>query len=88
MLSWLSNKLYAAGAILILFLAALSEIFRRRGNHWKEKAKQREAALRRKAEIEEADLEIDSEYSELAARSKEDRDNGKVPSHLSDPDDF
>ena len=43
-MTWITNKLHAVGVFLILLFGVLAEILRRRGDHWKEKAEQREAA--------------------------------------------
>ncbi len=90
MLLGLKAKALAAGAILLTvlgFFLRLKIVTKQR-----DKAKQTAAKYKswseRQTQTAEGDAEIDQEFSDLKRASKKDAQDGKVPSHLSDPNKF
>lgn len=73
---------------VIAFLVLLAKYFKDKADRATRRAKRTETQILRKEEMDEVEAEIDAEYSDLERASKEDRANGQVPEHLSDPDDF
>ena len=86
----LTAKLYGALAIVLAFLAA---IFRfRQVKEQRDKARQRadnaEAQIDEANKVNEAESELDNEFSDLERESKHDQANGDMPSHIRDRNDY
>jgi len=80
-------KLIAAGSLALAAIAAIIRIsfLKNQRDSLKTKAKTLEAQVRQQAEIEQADAEIEQEYSRRATEARRVIDEGGIPDHLRDP---
>ena len=86
----LKAKLIAAGALLATalgFLVRLKIVTSQRDKA-KHKAEQYKAWSERQEETATKDSELEQEFSHRAQEANEDVKEGKVPDHLSNPNDF
>lgn len=74
--------LAAAGA----FLFGLLTYYRSKSKRATERAEQAEKTIQYREHVEEADTEIEQDFSRRAIEANKDIKNGEVPRNLSDPD--
>lgn len=83
-------KLYGALALVLTFLAAILRF--RQVKEQRDKARQRaanaEAQIGEANKVNEAESELDQEFSDLERESKNAQKDGEIPAHIRDRNDF
>lgn len=83
-------KFYALGAALLAFLGMALRIkyLGDKADRADHRADVAEATVRQKRKVADADLEIENKQGEIENANKKDKNDGKVPRTLSDPNNF
>jgi len=84
----LKNKLITIGGGIIAVLLAFVKILAGQAKRAKKEAKQYQAAIKRKDDIEDLDNELQGQQSSRRAEIRKEIKDGKEVTSLSDPDNF
>ena len=82
-------KLAALGAIALAAIAAILRIsyLKNQRDSLKDRARTLDAQLKQRAEVDEADAEIEATFSRRAKEARRVLDEGGIPDHLRNPND-